>query len=87
MRKEHRITMHNGTNPLLRTPAVPPQANGFALSKRFLPLPVDPPIKPDGAAPLLQHHYSAFITHTGNSAPVLRLGTLTLAGLPLEWLP
>ena len=48
---------------------------------------VDHRLKPDSVAPLLQHHYSAFITHTGNSAPVLRLGTLTLAGLPLEWLP
>jgi len=48
---------------------------------------VDHQLKPDSVAPSLQHHYSAFITTTGNSAPVLRLGILTLTGLPPEWLP
>jgi hypothetical protein len=61
--------------------------NGFALSKRLLPFPVDLPIKPDSAASLLQLHYRAFITHTGDSVPVPRFGTLALMGLPLELLP
>lgn len=44
-------------------------------------------LKPDNAAPLLEPHYKAFIAHTGSSASVPRLGTLTLMGPPLAFLP
>jgi len=37
--------------------------------------------------PLLQSHYSSFITTTHDSATVLRIGTLALTGFPLERLP
>src|SRR5260370_4705326 len=59
----------------------------FALSKRFLPLPVDLPVRPNSVAPSLQPHYRAFITPTRDSAPVPRLGTQALTGRPLELLP
>jgi len=37
--------------------------------------------------PSLRYHYSNFITTTHDSASVLRIGTLTLVGSPLERLP
>jgi hypothetical protein len=55
-------------------------SNGFALSMRFLPLPVDLRPELNNATPSLQPHYRAFITTTGCSAPVPRIGTLILAG-------
>ena len=55
--------------------------------KGFLPLPVDLPIKLDSAAPSLRLHYRAFITTTGDSAPVPSRDTLALMGLPLGRLP
>ena len=57
--------------------------NGFALLNRLLPIPVDHSVKPDDAAPSLHPHYRDFITTTGCSAPVPRIGTLTLVGPPL----
>ena len=36
----------------------------------------------NNATPSLQPHYRAFVTTTGCSAPVLRIGTLTLTGTP-----
>src|SRR5271165_1436088 len=56
----------------------------FALSKRLLPFPVDLPVKLDGVAPSLRPRYRAFITTTRDSAPVPRIGTQALMGLPLE---
>jgi hypothetical protein len=44
-------------------------------------------LKLDNAAPSLQSHYRTFLTITGDSAPVPRIGTLTLVGLPLAFLP
>ena len=61
--------------------------NGFALSTRLLPFLVDLKIKPDNAAPSVQFHYRTFLPTTGCSAPVPRIGTLILVGLPLEFLP
>jgi len=48
---------------------------------------VDQIIKPINAAPSLHTHYRCFLTTTSCSAPVLRIGTLTLVGLPLGFLP
>jgi hypothetical protein len=61
--------------------------NGFALSKRFLPVVVDLSVKPDGVTPSLPSHYRTFFATTGHSAPVPRFGTLALVGQPLELLP
>src|SRR5260370_17429561 len=55
-------------------------SNGFALSMRSLPLPVDLRPELNNAAPSLQPHYGAFTATTGCSAPVPRFGTLTLVG-------
>src|SRR5260370_2920510 len=55
-------------------------ANGFALSMRFLPVPVDLRPELNNATPSLQPHYGAFTATTGCSAPVPRFGTLTLVG-------
>ena len=43
--------------------------------------------KLDNTAPSLHRHYRSFITNTGCSAPVLRIGTFLLAGLPLGIFP
>src|ERR1700688_4288857 len=59
----------------------------FTLSTRFLPLPVDLITKLDSVAPSLRLHYRTLNTTTRDSAPVLRLGTQALMGLPLELLP
>jgi len=48
---------------------------------------VDLSMKLDSVAPSLQRHYSTFITTARNSAPVPRIGTLVLMGLPLGRLP
>ena len=40
-----------------------------------------------GSSPSLQPHYRIFNTNTGWSAPVPRIGTLTLVGPPLAFLP
>jgi hypothetical protein len=53
---------------------------GFALAMRLLPSPVDLTPGLNNAAPSLQPHYRAFITTTGRSAPVPRIGTLILVG-------
>jgi len=80
-----------GTKWLCFTQKTPPitgwSSNKAGLLKRLLPLLVGPPIKLDNAAPSLQSHYRTFITTTGYSAPVPCLGTLTLMGPPLEFLP
>jgi hypothetical protein len=60
---------------------------GCALSTRFLPWQVDLAIQLNDVAPSLQRHDSAFLTPTGDSAPVPRLGTLTLVGPPRAFLP
>ena len=54
--------------------------NGFALFTRLLPFLVDPQIKPDNAAPSLQFPLQNFFPTTDCSAPVPRIGTLTLVG-------
>src|SRR5262249_21064346 len=48
---------------------------------------VDPTTKQDDWAPSLQAHYRPFHATTSPSAPVPRIGTLALVGLPLELLP
>src|SRR6516162_6719544 len=53
---------------------------GLALSMRILPLPVALWPEQNNATPSLQPHYRSFITTTGCSAPVPRIGTLTLIG-------
>src|ERR1700740_3666180 len=53
---------------------------GLALSMRVLPLPVALWPEQNNATPSLQPHYRTFITTTGCSAPVPRIGTLTLIG-------
>ena len=53
---------------------------GFALSTGLLPSPVDLSPELNNATPSLQPHYRTFITTTGCSAPVPRIGTLTLIG-------
>src|SRR5579863_591703 len=53
---------------------------GFALSMRLLPSPVGLTTELNNAAPSLQPHYWAFTATTGRSAPVPRIGTLTLVG-------
>ncbi len=44
-------------------------------------------LRPDCATPSLQPHYRAFFTTTNYSAPVLRIGTITLEGPPLRAFP
>jgi hypothetical protein len=56
--------------------------NGFALFTRLLPFLVDLQIKPDNAAPSVQFHYRTFPPTTDCSAPVSRIGTLTLMRFP-----
>src|SRR5260370_33409667 len=53
--------------------------NGLALFTRILPIRVVHWIKPDDDTPSVQSHYRTFFTNTGVSAPVLRIGTQTLA--------
>jgi hypothetical protein len=54
-------------------------SNGSASSTRLLPFPVGPWPRLNNAAPSVQPHYRAFLPTTSCSAPVLRIGTLTLA--------
>ena len=61
-------------------PIVRPLPYGFALSMRVLPSPVALRPELNNATPSLQPHYRAFITTTGCSAPVPRIGTLFLIG-------
>src|ERR1700733_847930 len=53
---------------------------GFALCMRVLPSPVALRPELNNATPSLQPHYRTFVTTTGCSAPVPRIGTLTLIG-------
>ncbi|GAC1431720.1 MAG: hypothetical protein NVSMB62_28710 [Acidobacteriaceae bacterium] len=53
--------------------------NGFALSTPILPFRVVSTVKLDGVVPLVRSHYRTFIPTTNDSAPVPRIGTLTLA--------
>src|SRR4051794_534840 len=53
---------------------------GLALSMRVLPSPVALIPELNNATPSLQPRYRTFITTTDCSAPVLRIGTLTLIG-------
>jgi hypothetical protein len=48
---------------------------------------VDPTTKPGDWAPSLHAHYRHFFATTSPSAPVPRIGTLALVGLPLGLLP
>ncbi len=59
----------------------------FALIQRLLPFLVDLILKPDEPTPSLHPHYRDFITNTGWSAPVPRIGTLILVGPLLAFLP
>ena len=52
----------------------------FCLTPWLLPSLVDQTIRPDDPTPSLHLHYRDFNTNTGWSAPVLRIGTLTLMG-------
>src|SRR5208337_3605412 len=61
-------------------PIVRPLLHGFALSMRVLPSPVALRPELNNATPSLQPYYRTFITTTGCSAPVPRIGTLILAG-------
>src|SRR5262245_4045919 len=61
--------------------------NGFAFSIRCLPSRVDPWLTLDTVTPSLQPHDRAFLATTGDAVPVPRLGTLTLMGPPLAFLP
>src|SRR5271157_656112 len=61
-------------------PIVRPLLYGFALSMRVLPSPVALRPELNNATPSLQPYYRTFITTTGCSAPVPRIGTLILAG-------
>jgi hypothetical protein len=54
--------------------------HGFALSMRVLPSPVALTSELNNATPSLQPHYRTFIATMGCSAPVPRIGTLTLIG-------
>ena len=65
-----------------RHPALIDQPNKAALYPKAHPLPcrVDPEVKPIDPTPSLHLHYIDFNTTTGWSAPVLRIGTLTLMG-------
>ena len=55
-------------------------SNDFALSTRILPSPVVLAPELNNATPSLQPHYRTFNTTTGCSAPVPRIGNLTLIG-------
>ena len=61
-------------------PIVQPHPYGFALSTRILPSPVVPAPELNNATPSLQPHYRTFITTASCSAPVPRIGNLTLTG-------
>ena len=88
----NRLRIHSGRSlvcfyPLKRLPNHPfGNLKRLCLIHRFLPFLVDQVIagqdNPFAPSPLQD-----FITTTGCSAPVLRIGTLTLVGLPLEFLP
>ena len=57
------------------------------LITKFLPSLVDQAVRPDDPTPSLHPHYRDFFTTTSWSVPVLRIGTLTLVGLPLRVSP
>ena len=67
-------------------PIVQPQY-GFAFCHELLPFLVGSFHQQNNPAPLLHVHYRRFLTSTSQSAPVPRLGTQVLVGLPLERLP
>jgi hypothetical protein len=70
-----------GSNPLIGFPtSLFGMSYGFALSMRVLPSPVALRPELNNATPSLQPHYRTFITTTGCSAPVPRVGTLILIG-------
>jgi len=54
---------------------------------KFLPFLVDLIIKPDKPTPSLRLYYRDFNATTSWSATVFRIGTLTLVGPPLAFLP
>ena len=59
----------------------------LCLTPWLLPSLVDQTVRPDDPTPSLHPHYRDFNTTTSWSAPVPRIGTLTLMGPPLEFLP
>ena len=61
--------------------------NGFVLEIGSSHLWLTTSLKPDSTTPSLHLHYTDFNTTTGCSAPVSRIGTLTLVGPPLAFLP
>ncbi len=74
----------------LDTPPRPPvwkYRTALPCLNQLLPFLVGSLLKLNDSAPSLQSHYRTFIATTGRSAPVLRIGTLTLVGLPLGLLP
>ena len=66
---------------------IPPQLSESCFTACLLPLLVDQRVKPDDPTPSLHPYYRDFNTNTGWSASVLRIGTLTLVGPPLGFLP
>ena len=68
-------------------PAPIDQSFGFALLSSSSHKMVDHIVKPVNATPSLHLHYRDFNTTTSCPAPVPRIGTLTLAGSPLGFLP
>ena len=65
-------------HPALIIPS--PSPANLAFIARLLPSLVDQAIRPDDPTPSLHLHYRDFNTTTSWSAPVLRIGTLTLVG-------
>jgi hypothetical protein len=68
-------------------PAPIDQSFGFALLSSSSHKMVDHIVKPVDATPSLHLHYRDFNTTTSCSVPVPRIGTLTLVGSPLGFLP
>ncbi len=66
---------------------IPSQLSETCFTAWLLPSLVDQKVKPDDPTPSLHPHYRDFNATASWSAPVLRIGTLTLMGPPLEFLP
>jgi hypothetical protein len=71
------------TSPLIRLLSSHRSSQRPCLTSWLLPLLVDQTVRPDDPIPSLHLHYRDFNTTTSWSAPVLRIGTLTLVGPPI----
>src|SRR5512139_3267801 len=85
----HPQTLTDPDVTVSRHPALTIQSLFLATSPYLLLLPllVDQTVRPDNPTPSLHPHYRDFNTNTSWSAPVPCIGTLTLVGPPLEFLP